>query len=142
ARDTEPGGNAARSRRAQPPDHSRGPTLTPQRSADGRRGPAARCPEGTLAPSPESARCGLTGCLAAPILAGRGLASLSICHRWLPSWLPSWLPAIRQTSTRVPKARALSSGASASLADCDTWATKLVTIRGPTAATPAETGLP
>src|SRR5262249_50330078 len=59
--------------------------------------PATRCLEGTLVPSPESARHGLTWRLAAPILAGRGLASLSICHRWLPSWLP----AIRQTSTRV-----------------------------------------
>jgi len=30
------------------------------------------------------------------------MASLSICHRWLPSWLP----AIRQTSTRVRQSAA------------------------------------
>jgi len=64
--------------------------------------PATPWPEGTFEPSREGAGCGLTGCLAAPILAGRGLASLSICHRWLPSWLP----AIRQTSTGYAEVRA------------------------------------
>jgi hypothetical protein len=69
------------------------------------------------------------------MLAGLGLASLSTCQRWLPSWLP----AIRPTSIQMRQSAGpvRSSGASASLASCDTWATKLVTIRDPGGQPPA-----
>jgi len=51
--------------------------------------PRPRCLEGTLWRSLEGAGCGLMCHLAAPILAGRGLVSLSICDCWLPGWLPT-----------------------------------------------------
>src|SRR6266849_5870726 len=44
--------------------------------------------EGTSEGSPDVARCGLKSYLAGPMEAGRGLARLGICGRWLPRWLP------------------------------------------------------
>jgi len=32
--------------------------------------------------------------LTCPIVAGRRLASLGVCRRWLPLWLPVWLPEL------------------------------------------------
>jgi hypothetical protein len=94
--------------------------------------PLTRCLEGTLWWSPEGARCSLTCRLAAPVLAGRGLASLGICHRWLPSWLP----AIRQTSSGCAKVRAVSSGASASLGQLRYLGNQARDYPRPKAATP------
>jgi len=50
--------------------------------------PATYCLGGTSATSPDVAGCRLMCCLAAPIIAGRGLASPGICLCWLPVWLP------------------------------------------------------
>src|SRR6516164_7573288 len=88
--------------------------------------------EGTLVPSLEGATCGLTWRLAAPIWAGHGLASLSICH----CWLPNWLPAIRQTSIRVPQSAGPVEWRLSFTGQLRHLATNLVTIRDPKATTP------
>jgi len=51
--------------------------------------PATRCLEGTLQPSPEEARCGLTRRLAALMEADCRLVYPHIWRRWLPTWLPA-----------------------------------------------------
>jgi len=50
--------------------------------------PATRCLEGTSRGSPDAARNGLMGSLAALIVAGGGTTSPSVCGWWLPGWLP------------------------------------------------------
>jgi hypothetical protein len=65
-----------------------------------------RCPEGTIVRSPEGARCGLTSCLAAPMVASRGWGSPHVCRRWLPTWLPAirppWIRRRRSSSQVGP----------------------------------------
>jgi hypothetical protein len=50
--------------------------------------PATRCLEGTSRGSPDAARCGSMGGLAALLVAVSGTVSPSVCGWWLPDWLP------------------------------------------------------
>ena len=50
--------------------------------------PATYCLGGISAPSPDVPGCRLTCCLAATIIAKRGLVSPGVCLYWLPVWLP------------------------------------------------------
>ena len=96
---------------------------------------ATRCPEGTFWRSPEVARCGLTCRLAAPILAGRGLVSISIGDRWLPT--------IRLMTIRVCQSASPYRGDSASPGSSSgTWARKHMTTRDLGPQRSAGTGLP
>jgi hypothetical protein len=68
---------------------------------------ASDCLGGIPPTSPDVAECGPTCRLAAPTVAGRGLLSLGVCHRWLPVWLPTislaWLMFERSNVVLNPR---------------------------------------